>query len=94
MREKINHEGRTIWIENGRLIFYFPSYYSVPVTDIVGLSLTHDLLGQKQVWISLKDDGGRKFHLTAMTDAPDVILKRLGDACGFPELAPEQAHES
>ena len=94
LRENINHQGRTNWIENGRLIFYFPSCYSVPVADITGLSLTYDFFGRKQVWISLKDGGGRKFYLTAMIASPDAILRRLREACGLPELAPESEQKA
>jgi hypothetical protein len=93
LRQNTSHGGRTIWIENGRLIFYYPSYFSVPLADITGLSLTYDFFGRKQVWISLRDGGGRKFYLTAMTASPDAILKRLREACGLPEPAPSAVHE-
>jgi hypothetical protein len=64
------------------------------VADITGLSLTYDFFGRKQVWISLKDGGGSKFYLTAMTDAPDIILKRLREACGLPESAMESEQKA
>jgi hypothetical protein len=90
-RQILSHGGRTVWIEDGRLIFFYPSYFSAPLTEIYALSLTCDFWGWDQIRISLRNGGECKFHLARMSIPSDAIVKRLREICGLPEPGPEQS---
>lgn len=82
-----------VWIEDGVLHFFYPSYFSKPLAEIAALSLTCDFLGRDQIRISLRDGEERKFHLGPMSIPPDAIVKRLREVCGLPEPVPEQVQK-
>lgn len=90
-RQVLSHDGRTVWIEDGRLIFFYPSYFSEPLANISALSLTCDFWGWDQIRISLKHGAERKFHITRMPVPPDVLVKRLREVCGLPEAVAERS---
>jgi hypothetical protein len=90
MRQILSHDARMIWIENGQLVFFYPSYFSAPLTEITALSLTCDFWGRDQARITLRGGSESKFYLTSMSPPPDVIVKRLREICGLPDSAPEK----
>lgn len=92
-RQLLSHDGRTVWIEDGRLIFFYPSYFSEPLSNISALSLTSDFFGWDQIRISLRHGAERKFHITRMPVQPDVLVKRLREICGLPEEEVERSGE-
>lgn len=91
LRQILSHGARMIWIEDERLIVFYPSYFSASLTEISALSLTCDFWGRDQVRITLSGGSESKLYLTSMSPPPDVIVKRLREICGLPGAAPEQA---
>lgn len=89
-RQVLGHHGRAVWIENGRLIFFYPSYFSAPLTEISALSLTCDSWGWDQIRISLRHGVERKFHITRMSVPPDALVKTLREICGLREARVER----
>lgn len=90
MRQVLRNGGRMVWIEEGVLHFFHPSYFSKPLAEIAALSLTCDFWGRDQIRISLRDGEERKFHLGPMSIPASAIVKRLREICGLPEPASEQ----
>lgn len=93
IRQALRRDGRIVWIEDGRLIFFHPSFFSSPLIGITALSLTCDFWGRDQIRISLRDGEERKFHLGPMSIPASALAKRLREICGLPEPAPEQPQE-
>lgn len=93
VRQMLRHDGRIVWIEDGRLIFLYSSFFSAPLTEIAAVSLTCDFWGRDQIRLSLRNGEERKFHLGAMSIPPDAIVKRLCEVCSLPEPKPQQAEQ-
>lgn len=87
VQQLLRHGGRTVWIEEGRLNFFYPSYFSEPLTGITAISLTCDFWGRDQIRILLRGGEERKFHLGPMSIPASTIVKRLREIRGLPEPA-------
>lgn len=94
LRQIISHGPRVIWIEKGQLIYYHPSHFSVPCTNIAALLPTSGVMGRDAIAVITRDDERKEFAAFGMNIPRDEILQRLREVCGLPEPALEQPEKA
>ena len=88
LRQIILHGRRIIWIEEGQLIYYHPSHFSVPCKDITALLPARGIVGRDAIAVITRDGERKEFAAFGMSISRDEIIRRLRKICGLPKPVP------
>jgi hypothetical protein len=83
LRQMVYHGRRIVWIENERLIYYDPFFFSVPCADIAALLPVQGFMKRDAIAVITRDGRRKEFAAFGMSIPRDNILKRLRDVLGL-----------